>query len=60
APTAAGAARRSGRQPRRRSPPRRRHLPACDRRLHHFSGRRAFTEDEAIRAALDELLTAVE
>ncbi len=37
-----------------------RHLPACDRRLHHFSGRRAFTEDEAIRAALDELLTAVE
>ncbi|MEU7211854.1 HEAT repeat domain-containing protein [Streptomyces sp. NPDC044989] len=35
-------------------------LPTSDRRLHYFGGWRAFTEDESIRAAVDELLTAPE
>ncbi|WP_032767262.1 HEAT repeat domain-containing protein [Streptomyces sp. CNS654] len=35
-------------------------LPTCDRRLHYFGGWRAFTEDEAIRTAVDELLTAAD
>ncbi|WP_369216052.1 hypothetical protein, partial [Streptomyces flavofungini] len=33
-----------------------RELPACDRRLRCFSGWRAFTEDAAIRSAVDDLL----
>ncbi|GAA2390411.1 hypothetical protein GCM10010420_12730 [Streptomyces glaucosporus] len=35
-----------------------RDLPASDRRLHYFGGWRAFTEDESLRAAVDELLAA--
>lgn len=34
-----------------------RDIPASDRRLHYFGGWRAFTEDESIRTAVDELLT---
>ncbi|MEU9996106.1 hypothetical protein [Streptomyces sp. NPDC050848] len=37
-----------------------RDLPTCDRRLRYFGGWRAFTEDESIRTAIDELLTATE
>ncbi|MGY0066264.1 hypothetical protein ACWZEH_05430 [Streptomyces sp. QTS137] len=33
-----------------------RDLPNRDRRLHYFGGWRAFTEDESIRTAVDELL----
>ncbi|MEU9124575.1 hypothetical protein AB0C96_32800 [Streptomyces sp. NPDC048506] len=33
-------------------------LPIRDRRLHHFGAWRTFTEDESVRAAVDELLTA--
>lgn len=36
-----------------------RDLPNHDRRLHHFGGWRAFTEDESIHCAVDELLTTL-
>jgi HEAT repeat protein len=34
-------------------------VPADDRRLYYFGGWRGFTEDEAVRTAVDELLAAV-
>ncbi|MDG5802365.1 hypothetical protein P9869_06775 [Streptomyces ossamyceticus] len=34
-------------------------LPSDDRRLYHFGCRRGFTEDEAVRVAVDELLAGV-
>ncbi|MGV9902887.1 HEAT repeat domain-containing protein [Streptomyces sp. NPDC003388] len=37
-----------------------RDLPTCDRRLHYFGGWRGFTEDESIRAAIDELLSGAQ
>ncbi|MEU6802024.1 HEAT repeat domain-containing protein [Streptomyces neyagawaensis] len=36
-----------------------RRLPADDRRVHYFGGWRGFTEDEAVRTAVDELLAGV-
>ncbi|MBQ1095376.1 HEAT repeat domain-containing protein [Streptomyces sp. b94] len=37
-----------------------RDLPASDRRIHYFGGWRAFTEDESLRTAVDELLATAD
>ncbi|MGW0886506.1 hypothetical protein ACWD35_45255, partial [Streptomyces sp. NPDC002671] len=37
-----------------------RDLPTSDRRFHYFGGWRAFAEDESIRTAVDELLSATD